>query len=165
MQNTNNESSTTQGCEFSQSDLTTITKDFFSNFDFIDLKKYTDNLLLGWIASSYFDYPDERDRCEIFTFFTNSLTYFSKIEKLNDLNKEISLDLFTTIINKDRVNSDVDVRKYLNRTLKWFLESHIADDNTVRNDVIYSVYALKLYFKDAYKIINKDLQSKAGAPC
>ena len=66
--------------------------------------------------------------------------------------KEISFDIFNEIMHSNFEHNYKYVKKYFKHSLSYFLEEDLANDNSLRCDVLYKVGVLRKYFKKIYKI-------------
>lgn len=127
------------------------TKQLFTWFSYDEIKPSIDNLLLGWIGSSYFELK-ESNAVKIFDFFNKSTLFFRLADNSINSTNEINIEFFNDIMHSNFEHDYKSVKKYFKHTLNFFLEENIADDNELRNDVLYKIKGLKKYCKTIYRL-------------
>jgi hypothetical protein len=156
MQNTNKKRNKTLCVKSPETELTELTTQLFTWFDYHHIKVNTNDLLLGWLASSYFE-PSTNERIQICDFFANALIYFSATQKICYEKQQVTPALFNEIMHINFEYSRKDARRYCKKALYFFLEGNISDDNSVRNDVMNMMQIIRKYFADAYKVVCKEI--------
>lgn len=130
----------------------------FSQFGFDEMKSSLDSLILGWLGSELnFDTPHER--AKTFDFFNKSLMLFQIIDKdfYTKEKKEIPIKIFNQIFDN---NPDYkSVKKYFNNTMTAFLDSQIANNHLIRNEVYFRTEEIQKYFKRMLKINKKTVEN------
>lgn len=147
-----------------QEQFNIATLDLHQTFHYKELKPCIDNLLLGWICSDYFEMVDTSNKGTIFSFFTNTLDYFHKIELEAKTNEApvCEFSFFHEVMNSKNYGYCNDVKKTFNQTLRFYLQSTVSNDWDFRFDVTSKVKVLKKYFKkiERLKIQYQSLQDK-----
>ncbi len=158
MQNSKN-SKEVQGTATAQQEQFNIANNkLFSYFGYSNIKKQTNNLLLGLVRSENFYLCSDQSRVAIFDFFIKSSIFLERAEKeFISLEKEVPFYLLNEIVNSTIAHDYKSVKKHFKETTNFFLDTDFANDKNLRSDVLYVVGKIEKYFKKVYKINNPNI--------